>query len=69
MIRAVLSARVREAWRLRVPYVAVVGEREAEHDPVTVRLRGGEQIGTIGVDRFAALVGDAVARRLHQPAR
>jgi threonyl-tRNA synthetase len=64
-----LSARVREAWRLRVPYIAVVGEREAEDDAVSVRLRGSGQLGAISVDRFAAIIVDAVARRLRQPAQ
>jgi len=61
-----LSARVRAAWRLRVPYVAVVGAREAAQDAVAVRLRGGAQLDA---GAFVSLVSDAVTRRLREPAR
>ena len=50
-----LSARVREAWRLRVPYVAVVGDREAADGSVSVRARGGAQLGAIEVGALRAL--------------
>jgi threonyl-tRNA synthetase len=58
--RGTLGARIREA-RL-VPYVAVVGEREAEAegDLVAVRLRDGRRPGSVPVDelldRIAAVV-------------
>ncbi|MEO3752236.1 threonine--tRNA ligase [Streptomyces sp. B6B3] len=53
-----LGARIREA-RL-VPYQAVVGAREAEHDHVALRLRDGRRLDPLpaaaAVDRIAALV-------------
>ncbi len=39
--RDTLGYRIREAEMLKVPYMAVVGEREAEADTVAVRRRGG----------------------------
>ena len=62
-----LSARVREAWRLRVPYVAVVGDREAADGSVSVRVRGGRQLGPMGLGEFVRAVGDAVAARAREP--
>jgi threonyl-tRNA synthetase len=63
-----LGALVRQAWRRRVPYVAVVGDREAADGSVSVRVRGGRQLGPMASGAFVAAVSDAVARRVHQPA-
>ncbi len=60
---ATLGARVRLARERRIPYLAIVGEREAASGTVSVRLRDGEQLGPEPVDEFAARVGAAVARR------
>jgi threonyl-tRNA synthetase len=38
--RETLSYRIREAETLKIPYMAVVGEREAEAGTVAVRRRG-----------------------------
>ncbi len=41
--RDTLSYRIRDAEVHKVPYMAVVGEREAEADTVAVRRRGAEK--------------------------
>ncbi len=58
-----LGARIRAARLRRVPYVAVVGAREAAVDAVAVRLRNGEQRGEVPADRFVAAVQAAVEAR------
>jgi len=52
---ATLAARVRDAQHDKVPYVAVVGRREAASGGVAVRLRDGSQFD-MPVDDFVALV-------------
>ncbi|WP_020575590.1 threonine--tRNA ligase [Actinopolymorpha alba] len=47
-----LGARIRAARLRKVPYVGVVGAREAAADSVTVRLRDGQQVGPIRAERF-----------------
>lgn len=54
---ATLGARIRTAQPRRVPYLLVVGAREAADATVSVRLRGGEQEGPVALDRFVAIVG------------
>jgi threonyl-tRNA synthetase len=51
-----LGARVRDAQQRRVPYVAVVGEREASSDSVSVRLRTSEQLPAMRTEEFVNLV-------------
>ncbi|OPG02812.1 threonine--tRNA ligase [Streptomyces sp. GKU 895] len=56
-----LGARVREA-RL-VPYVAVVGEREADGELAAVRLRDGRKPGSVPVDQLLHRVRSVVEDR------
>lgn len=51
-----VALRVRRAVERRVPYIAVVGSREASSATVAVRARGGEDLGSQSVDDLAALV-------------
>ncbi|NNK61757.1 MAG: threonine--tRNA ligase [Gemmatimonadetes bacterium] len=62
--RDTLSYRIRQAEMQKVPYMAVVGEREAEAGTVAVRRRGGGRKQEI-MDReaFAALVRDRIDTR------
>jgi threonyl-tRNA synthetase len=64
---ATLGARIRHAQQRRVPYVGVVGTREAEAGTVSVRLRDGRQLPPMEVRRFADLVAAVASRRLPDP--
>ena len=58
-----LGARVRAAQLQRIPYVAVVGDREASSDTAAVRVRPGTQLPPMSVDAFVALVHDRATSR------
>ncbi len=58
-----LGYRVREAQVQKVPYVLVVGEREAREGTASVRKRGGEDVGAMPVDRFLAEVTAEIRTR------
>jgi threonyl-tRNA synthetase len=60
---ATLASRVRDAEQRHVPYIAVIGRREADGDAVSVRLRGGERLAAIATPAFVALVSAAAASR------
>lgn len=48
-----LGAKVRNARLLRIPYLLVVGPKEAETDSVGVRSRDAGELGAMKVDEFA----------------
>ncbi len=56
-----IGYRVREAEVHKIPFMAVVGEREAKEGVVAVRARGKGMAGTQPLDAFVAEVVDAVA--------
>lgn len=43
-----LNAKVRECQNRKIPYMLVVGQREADEGTVSIRLRDGSQLGTGG---------------------
>ena len=52
-----LNYRIRDGEVMKIPYMAVVGKREAESGSVAVRVRGaGKKQDVIGVDEFIARV-------------
>ncbi|HEY4581609.1 MAG TPA: threonine--tRNA ligase [Lysobacter sp.] len=56
-----IGYKIREHTLQRVPYLLVVGDREKENGMVAVRTRGGEDLGSMTVDQFAArLQGEAL---------
>jgi threonyl-tRNA synthetase len=63
-----LNYRIREGEVERVPYMAVVGQREAEADSLAVRVRGaGKKQEIMQVDGFIERVRDEVSRRALAP--
>ena len=59
-----LNYRIRDGELMQVPYMAVVGQREADAGTVAVRVRGaGNKQEIVSVADFAARLTDAVARR------
>jgi threonyl-tRNA synthetase len=58
-----LGYKVREAQVQKVPYVLVMGEREAREGTASVRKRGGEDVGAMLVDRFLAEVTGEIRTR------
>ncbi|MHC4924953.1 MAG: threonine--tRNA ligase [Planctomycetota bacterium] len=58
-----MGAKIREAVMAKVPYVFVIGNREAESGAVAVRRRDGHDLGAIPlVDAVEAIAGEAKAR-------
>jgi threonyl-tRNA synthetase len=63
-----LNYRIREGEILKVPYMAVVGQREAESDAIALRVRGaGKKQEVMGVDAFLAQVAVQVQSRALAP--
>jgi len=58
-----LGYRIREAQVQKVPYMLVVGAREAEDGTVSVRRRAGEDLGAMPTSDFLARVRELSAAR------
>jgi threonyl-tRNA synthetase len=58
-----MNAKIRNAQLQKIPYMLVIGDREAADGAVNVRLRSGEQRGTLPVAEFVAYAQDVIARK------
>jgi threonyl-tRNA synthetase len=58
-----MQAKIREQQLQKVPYMLVVGGREAAAGQVAVRLRTNEDLGAMPVEQFLNMALEAVARK------
>ena len=58
-----IGFKIREHTLRRVPYLIVVGEREAQENSVAVRTRKGEDLGVMTLDGFVSTLNEDVASR------
>ena len=62
-----IGFKVREAQMHKIPYMLVLGDREAEEGTVSVRTRGGENLGAMAWDKLiASLQQESGARALER---
>ncbi len=55
-----MNAKVRKAQMEKTPYMLIVGDKEAQADLVSVRLRSGSDLGAKPLEEFVALARKAV---------
>ena len=58
-----MQAKIRDAQLQKIPYMLVIGKREAEEGAVAVRLRTGGDLGAMPVADFLDLALPRVASR------
>ena len=51
-----IGFKVREAQMMKIPFMFVIGDREAESKTVTIRNRKGENLGTFSFEEAVAMV-------------
>jgi threonyl-tRNA synthetase len=51
-----IGFKIREHSMQRFPYLLVIGDREMENKQVSVRRRGGEDLGPMSIDAFVDLI-------------
>lgn len=58
-----LNFKIREAQVMKVPFMIVVGDREAENQQVSLRLRTGQQLSAVGVDQVIEEIVKHISQR------
>jgi threonyl-tRNA synthetase len=62
-----IGYKIREAQLQKIPYMLVVGDREADTRSVSVRERSGGDKGASSIDAFIAAARDEIARKGQVP--
>ena len=58
-----IGYKIREAQMQKIPYMLVIGDREAESGAVAVRTRGGEDLGAMPLDAFIERITGEIKSR------
>ena len=58
-----IGYKIREAQMQKIPYMLVVGDKEAEAGTVSVRTRAGVDLGAMPLDEFMDKIGEQIASR------
>jgi threonyl-tRNA synthetase len=58
-----ITYKIRALALQKVPYILVVGDKEVQGGQVSVRARGGVDLGVMSLDAFAARLEEDVAQR------
>ena len=59
-----IGRKIRDNELKRIPYLLIVGEKEAETETVSVRKQGGGDVGSMTLDAFAELIKSEVKEQL-----
>ncbi len=59
-----MNAKIRDAQVQKVPYMLVMGDREAEADQVSVRLRSEEDLGAMSIEIFLERAASDIEARI-----
>lgn len=55
-----MGYRIREAQLEKIPYMLILGDKEVESNTVSVRKRGGVDLGAMATDEFIAMIKDEI---------
>ena len=62
-----IGKKIRDNELRRIPYMLVVGEKEAENGTISVRKQGEGDKGTMKIATFAELLADEVKNMTNNP--
>ena len=55
-----MGYRIREAQLEKIPYMLIIGDKEVETNTVSVRKRGGVDLGSMSVEEFTAMIKNEI---------
>jgi threonyl-tRNA synthetase len=61
-----VGAAIRAAEQAKIPFMVIIGDRERDSDSVTVRARGGTQLGTLSTDEFITRLDHTIASKTRE---
>ncbi|WP_242086607.1 threonine--tRNA ligase [Aestuariivivens sediminis] len=59
-----IGKKIREAEMQKYPYMLIIGEQEENQGKVTVRKHGGEDLGMMVIEDFAAIIEEEIGKTL-----
>ena len=60
-----VGRKIRDAELNKIPFMLIVGEKEANENKISVRQQGKGDIGTYSIDEFSKIINDNINESLH----
>jgi threonyl-tRNA synthetase len=61
-----VGRKIRDNELKKIPYLLIVGEKEAENNEISVRKQGEGDVGSMKITNFAALLNEEVEKQMNQ---
>ncbi|MEE9349404.1 MAG: threonine--tRNA ligase [Flavobacteriaceae bacterium] len=61
-----VGRKIRDAEMSKIPYMIIIGEKEAESNTISVRKHGEGDIGTFSVEEFSSIINTEISKTLEQ---
>ncbi len=61
-----IGRKIRDNELKRIPYMLIVGEKEAENNEVSVRKQGEGDVGSMKITTFASLIKEEIEKQMNQ---
>ncbi len=58
-----MNAKIRDCQTRKIPYMLVVGQREADEGTVSIRMRDGKQLAAMKIEDFAEYVHEKIENK------
>ncbi len=58
-----MQAKIRDAQMQKIPYMLIVGDREASENKVAVRTRDGKNLGALSIEQFSSKINEDIERK------
>jgi threonyl-tRNA synthetase len=61
-----VGRKIRDAEMSKIPFMIIIGEKEAQNNTITIRKHGGEDLGEMNIESFNKLITKAIESTLKQ---
>ncbi|MEA1958421.1 MAG: threonine--tRNA ligase [Chloroflexota bacterium] len=58
-----MNLKIRQAQLQKIPYMLIVGDKEAENGTISLRLRNGQDLGNQTIESFLEMAHEAIAKK------
>lgn len=59
-----LQAKIRDGALQKIPFMGIIGDKEIENSTISVRVRGGEDVGSLSVEELKTIIKEKIDKKI-----
>ena len=59
-----LQANIRDGALQKIPFMGIIGDKEIENSTISVRVRGGEDVGSLSVEELKTIIKEKIDKKI-----